>query len=88
MRDDDTFRLISPDEAVGVGCFLLGIIAAAFAVDEPKQVLPEYAPPRCTVTVQQYGPGERWAPNHQQAACVASMDGLPNHILTSPVEQK
>ncbi len=90
MRDDDAFRLFSPEEAVGLCCLFLGVIAAAFVVDEHPKSHPKAAvlEQRCEVTVAQYGPGERWRPNPPLPQCAGGVSALPTHILTIPIQEK
>lgn len=89
MRDDDSFRLLTPDDAVGLAAVLIVLLALGGALghDEPVQK----APPRiaCDVTVSQYGPGERWrtSPLPPSPACAGAVVSAPNHILTHPLPE-
>lgn len=84
MHDNDSFRLIDPDEAVGIGCILLAIAAVSFGVEEPK-AKPQVAE-RCPVTVAQYGAAERWIAQPRQPVCAGSPVELNNYTFTSPLE--
>lgn len=87
MHDNDSFRLIDPEEAVGiVGCLIVLALLADWLVPEPK-VEP---PPRldCPITIAQYDVGERWNPKAPQPTCAQAAAELPNHILTKPVPEK
>jgi len=87
MRDDDSFRLIDPDEAVALGCFLIALAALQFAAEPTAEPQKPLTRPTCEVTVAQYGPGERWHPRAPQPTC-ATAGALPDHHLTKPLEEK
>lgn len=87
MRDDDTFRLIDPDEAVALGCFLIALAALGNLFVEDKPTPQPVAQRACEITIAQYGPGERWVPKPPVLACAGAMVALPAHVLTSPVQE-
>lgn len=90
MRDNDAFHLIDPDEAVAIGCLLIGIAAVAFVGDEaPKEVPPVPQQARqCDLTIAQFGPGERWYGYPHVYECVAAARDVPRHILTYPLAEE
>lgn len=53
-----------------------------------REQLASPAAPSCPVTVAQFGPAERWAPNAPRATCASSTRDVPNHILSYPLERK
>lgn len=89
MHDNDSFRLIDPDAAVGLAAVIVVALGLSGAfVEEPVLKRTTAPKPRCDVTVAQYGPSERWAPHPRQPACAKATHDIPNHILTIPVEAK
>lgn len=84
MHDNESFRLIDPDLAVGIVC--AGVAAAAIlgAFPEPR-VAKAATPIQCQVTVAQYGAGERWVMLPREPRCAGRMVPAPNHILASPL---
>lgn len=42
----------------------------------------------CEVTVAQYGPGERWAPNPKQPTCAKFSQGGKWHVSKSDLKEK
>lgn len=91
MNDNDSFRLLTRDQAVMIGCFLIGIVAAIYGEDTPKsRTSPPVVQAPCA-TISQYGPGERWSrqsPPPQVADLplrCAGADFSPNHVLSLPV---
>lgn len=86
MHDNDIFLIIDRDEAVFIGCFLIGLLAFAFAGEEPKTKPKPAADSPCAVTVAQYGAGDRWARIPRQPACAGELAPLPAHVLTMPME--
>jgi hypothetical protein len=88
MRENDSFRLIDQDDAVIVLCFIIALLVVAF-VREEKAEAPQPQPSQsCAVTVAQYGPGERFAPNAKAPVCATIAQEIPAHILTVPVVEK
>ena len=87
MGDNDSFRLIDPDEAVAWGCLLIFLAALAFTVDEepkPAPPLPQQTRP-CDLTIAQFGPGERWIQHAHVYECVSGTRELPTHLMTYPL---
>lgn len=89
MHDNDSFRLMDQDEAVGLVVLLIGflIIAGVFSDARPKPQPIAQAPQSCEVTVVQYGPGQRWSPKPPVPACAGKLAALPAHVLTSPIQE-
>lgn len=82
---NDNFRWVDPDEAVFAGCICIAVVAATF-VDEKPQPVP--VAPECEITIAQYGPGERWAPNHHKPVCAGNAAALPAHVLSFPIKEQ
>lgn len=85
MHDNDIFRIITPDDAVGLAAVIVVLLGLGNAfVPEPTAIKGR---PVCDVTVAQYAPGERWAPNAKEPQCAGDMASAPNYILTHPIVQ-
>ena len=93
MRDDDSFRLISPDTADRIVFWVCVVVAASFLfgcveVASPSS-LPQAStrPIPCQITIAQYAAGERWRPHPPQPACAGAAREVPSHILSMPVQE-
>lgn len=88
MHDNDSFRVMDPDLAVGLFCAAIATAALLGGFPEPKVTKPT-TPIHCEVTVAQYGPGERWRtyPLPPSSVCAGAVVVAPNHILTNPLPE-
>lgn len=88
MHDNDSFRLIDPDLAVGLFCAGVAVAALLGAFPEPPVAKSTKAAIHCDVKVAQYGPGERWhSSSPRPPACAGAVVSAPNHILTYPLPE-
>lgn len=90
MHDNDSFRLFDREEA-GFWVLILAAVAFISLIPEEKPKAKPAPKPAAVVpcaTIQQYGPGERWASPSSKSpspACAgAALD--PRHILTPPLQ--
>ena len=77
------------EDAIAVAAFAVLLYLAPFVLSlERGDEKPAAVRESCAATIQQYGPAERWAPNRPPPVCVASLCGLPNHVMTYPLGKK
>lgn len=83
-------------KAIGMATLVITLALSSISPNESKQAeitarLVDDASARkafrpCDVTINQYGPGERWM-SPSLPSCASFAGAVPNNVLTSPVAQ-